>query len=107
MEQDCERAIDSPLPADSDRVLLVEEIPTEEIDLMPISSGFGYYPYNYPTTITDRVLPARRLKQQGPKVKLSLSMFVAHRDRFRFIGGVKRRGFIFVLSKEEKALART
>lgn len=38
-------AADSPLPTDDNPVLLADD----QVALMPISSGFGYYRYNYPT----------------------------------------------------------
>ena len=35
---------------------------------MPISSGFGYYPYHYPTTITGRVSQSQPITH-FPQVK--------------------------------------
>ncbi|CAF3807310.1 unnamed protein product [Rotaria sp. Silwood1] len=50
VEDNQDISIDSSLPIDSNQVLVIDKTPTEEFELMPISSGFGYYPYNYPTT---------------------------------------------------------
>jgi hypothetical protein len=35
---------------------------------MPISSGFGYFPYHYPTTRTDRIIQPQ-IVARAPKVK--------------------------------------
>ncbi|CAF4497623.1 unnamed protein product, partial [Rotaria magnacalcarata] len=45
---------DSPVPFNNNPVLLIDEDPIEEIEVMPISSGSGYYPYDYQTTRTKR-----------------------------------------------------
>ncbi|CAF3583359.1 unnamed protein product, partial [Adineta steineri] len=34
---------------------------------MPVSSGFGYYPHNYPTTKVDRSTPTTQLISRTPK----------------------------------------
>lgn len=57
---------------DHDQLVLQNEIPVEEVELMPISSGFGYYPYNYPTTITQRVPGAGHTSPAAAKVKLNV-----------------------------------
>lgn len=56
VEKDQDSSSDSSLSIDNKSVLLVEENPEEDVEFMPISSGAGYYPYNYPTTRTDRVM---------------------------------------------------
>jgi hypothetical protein len=61
---------------DYDHLVRLNEIPVEEVELMPISSGFGYYPYNYPTTITDRV-PGVGPESPGAKVKLDFHFVLA------------------------------
>jgi len=38
---------------------------------MPVASGFGYYPYNYPTTRTDRVVQPQ-IVARAPQVKYSI-----------------------------------
>ncbi|CAF4334044.1 unnamed protein product, partial [Rotaria sordida] len=45
VEDNQDLSTDSSLPIDTNQVLVIDEIPTEELELMPISSGFGYYPY--------------------------------------------------------------
>ena len=50
---------------------------------MPISSGFGYYPYNYPTTITQRVV-APGVDLPGHKVKLDSRFALPWLDSFLF-----------------------
>ncbi|CAF2154696.1 unnamed protein product [Rotaria magnacalcarata] len=47
---------DSPVPVNNNPVLLIDEDPIEEIEVMPISSGSGYYPYDYQTTRTKRII---------------------------------------------------
>jgi hypothetical protein len=66
----------SPLPIDNNQVLLVDEIPVEEVELMPISSGFGYYPYHYPTT--KRLPPPPQIVSRAPQVKFFL--FIAQNN---------------------------
>ncbi|CAF0976886.1 unnamed protein product [Rotaria sordida] len=60
VEDNQDLSTDSSLPIDNNQVLVIDEIPTEELELMPISSGFGYYPYNYPTT--------RRVHRAQPQI---------------------------------------
>jgi hypothetical protein len=67
---------DSPLPIDNNHILLVDEIPFEEFELMPIASGFGQYPYNYPTTKTARV-GRSPMVSRDPKVKFSIRIFLS------------------------------
>ncbi|CAF4128018.1 unnamed protein product [Rotaria socialis] len=47
---------DYPVPVKNNPVLLIDEDPIEEIEVMPISSGAGNYPYDYPTTRTKRIV---------------------------------------------------
>jgi hypothetical protein len=48
---------------------------------MPISSGFGHYPYGYPTTITNRVKQPQ-IVTNFPKVKYSFHLFFIALERY-------------------------
>jgi hypothetical protein len=65
-----ELSVHSPSFIDNNQLLLVDEIPVEEFELMPISSGFANYPYMYPTTTTQRVVRPQIIAR-APKVKFA------------------------------------
>ncbi|CAF3153094.1 unnamed protein product [Rotaria sp. Silwood2] len=73
IEDNQDISTDSPLPIDTNQVLVIDENPTEELELMPISSGFGYYPYSYPTT--------RRVQLVQPQIVSRAPQ--TYRDQFR------------------------
>ena len=68
--------IKSSLPIDTNQILVIDETPIEEIEEMSISSGFGYYPYHYPTT--KRVAVQPQIVSRSAQVKFFITQLSFH-----------------------------